>query len=105
VPAFPKALVKQGLVEEKIPQADYRRDQPQPAEISKSSSPRTKSEAGLCAHQAEDLGSKITPTESDIKAITRQKQGQVPDSGKARIRYALLDLTSSPDTPWLPDDS
>jgi peptidyl-prolyl cis-trans isomerase D len=87
-------LVKQGLVEEKFRKLITDGISASPAEIQeefKNQNEKVKLDYVLI--KPEDLESKITPTETDIKAYYEQNKAKFQIPEKRVVRYALLDLT------------
>ncbi len=104
VPVF-EDLVKQGLVEEKFRKLITDGISASPAEIQqefKSQNEKVKLDYVLI--KPEDLESKITPTESDIKAYYEQNKAKFQIPEKRVIRYALLDLTQLRQNTVVTDD-
>src|SRR6266702_5180144 len=92
VPVF-EDLVKQGLVEEKFRKLITDGISASPAEIQdefKSQNEKVKLDYVLI--KPEDLESKITPTDAEIKSYYDQNKAKFQIPEKRVIRYALLDL-------------
>ncbi len=104
VPVF-EDLVKQGLVEEKFRKLITDGISASPAELQdefKSQNEKIKLDYVLV--KPEDLESKITPAESDIKAYYEQNKAKFQIPEKRVVRYALLDLTQLRQNTVVTDD-
>ncbi|HEV3418735.1 MAG TPA: peptidyl-prolyl cis-trans isomerase [Candidatus Acidoferrum sp.] len=104
VPAF-EDLVKQGLVEEKFRKLITDGISASPAEIQeelKYQNEKVKLDYVLI--KPEDLESKITPTESELKAYYEQNKAKFQIPEKRVVRYALLDLTQLRQNTLVTDD-
>ena len=104
VPVF-ENLVKQGLVEEKFRKLITDGISASPAEIQeefKFQNEKVKLDYVLI--KPEDLESKITPSESDIKAYYEQNKAKFQIPEKRVVRYALLDLTQLRQNTVVTDD-
>jgi peptidyl-prolyl cis-trans isomerase D len=104
VPAF-EELVKQSLVEEKFRKLITDGVSASPAEIQqqfKYQNEKVKLDYVLI--KPEDLESKITPTEGDIKAYYEQNKSKFQIPEKRVVRYALLDLTQLRQNTVVTDD-
>jgi peptidyl-prolyl cis-trans isomerase D len=98
-------LVKQGLVEEKFRKLITDGISASPAEIQeefKNQNEKVKLDYVLI--KPEDLESKITPTETDIKAYYEQNKAKFQIPEKRVVRYALLDLTQLRQNTLVTDD-
>jgi peptidyl-prolyl cis-trans isomerase D len=104
VPVF-EGLVKQGLVEEKFRKLITDGISASPGEIQqefKSQNEKVKLDYALI--KPEDLESKITPSDSDIKAYYDQNKAKFLIPEKRVVRYALLDLTQLRQNTVVSDD-
>jgi peptidyl-prolyl cis-trans isomerase D len=104
VPAF-EELVKQSLVEEKFRKLITDGVSASPAEIQqqfKYQNEKVKLDYVLI--KPEDLESKITPAEGDIKAYYEQNKSKFQIPEKRVVRYALLDLTQLRQSTVVTDD-
>ena len=104
VPVF-ENLVKQGLVEEKFRKLITDGISASPAEIQeefKSQNEKVKLDYVLI--KPEDLESKITPSDSEIKAYYEQNKAKFQIPEKRVVRYALLDLTQLRQNTVVTDD-
>src|SRR6202035_3421596 len=104
VPVF-EDLVKQGLVEEKFRKLITDGISASPAEIQeefKNQNEKVKLDYVLI--KPEDLESKITPAETDIKAYYEQNKAKFQIPEKRVVRYALLDLTQLRQNTLVTDD-
>ncbi|HWO37539.1 MAG TPA: peptidyl-prolyl cis-trans isomerase [Candidatus Acidoferrum sp.] len=104
VPAF-EDLVKQGLVEEKFRKLITDGISASPAEIQeefKRQNEKVKLDYVLI--KPEDLESKISPADSEIKAYYEQNKARFQIPEKRVIRYALLDLTQLRQNTVVTDD-
>jgi len=98
-------LVKQGLVEEKFRKLITDGISASPAELQdefKIQNEKVKLDYVLV--KPEDLESKITPTESEIKAYYDQNKAKFQIPEKRVVRYALLDLTQLRQNTVVTDD-
>lgn len=104
VPVF-ENLVKQGLVEEKFRKLITDGISASPAEIQeefKAQNEKVKLDYVLI--KPEDLESKITPSDSEIKAYYEQNKAKFQIPEKRVVRYALLDLTQLRQNTVVTDD-
>jgi peptidyl-prolyl cis-trans isomerase D len=104
VPAF-EELVKQSLVEEKFRKLITDGVSASPAEIQqqfKYQNEKVKLDYVLI--KPEDLESKITPAEGDIKVYYEQNKSKFQIPEKRVVRYALLDLTQLRQNTVVTDD-
>ncbi|HET6931089.1 MAG TPA: peptidyl-prolyl cis-trans isomerase [Candidatus Acidoferrum sp.] len=98
-------LVKQGLVEEKFRKLITDGISASPAEVQdefKAQNEKVKLDYVLI--KPEDLESKITPTDSEIKAYYDQNKAKFQIPEKRVVRYALLDLTQLRQNTVVTDD-
>ena len=104
VPVF-EDLVKQGLVEEKFRKLITDGISASPADIQeefKRQNEKVKLDYVLI--KPEDLESKISPADSEIKAYYEQNKARFQIPEKRAIRYALLDLTQLRQSTVVTDD-
>jgi peptidyl-prolyl cis-trans isomerase D len=104
VPVF-EDLVRQGLIEEKFRKLITDGISASPAEIQEEFKYQNeKVKLDYVVIKPEDLESKITPSESDIKAYYEQNKSRFQIPEKRVVRYALLDLTQLRQNTVVTDD-
>ncbi|HTB93631.1 MAG TPA: peptidyl-prolyl cis-trans isomerase [Candidatus Sulfotelmatobacter sp.] len=104
VPVF-EDLVRQGLIEEKFRKLITDGISAGPAEIQEEFKYQNeKVKLDYVVIKPEDLESKITPSDSDIKAFYEQNKSRFQIPEKRVVRYALLDLTQLRQNTVVTDD-